>query len=289
MHGAITISAAWLVGVVLLSLRLGAVFAMTPVLAAGSVPPTIRVLVILGFAAALSAGSSPGLPGLGAPPELLSSPAAMITAAFTELALGATLALGILLAFAAFSMAGQVLGVQMGLGLGQVLDPVTQRSQPVVAVAFDQLALVVFFLVGGHHALLRGLAFSLERFPLGRPWPFEAALEPLLRQVMGLFSLAFSLAVPVVFCLLMVEVALGVVARNMPQMNMLAMGIPAKIVIGLLALALWFGGMGDAMNRVYGSIYQTWDAIFTVSSCSSGGPARSALALAGGVGPVEVA
>jgi len=262
MNQAITLSSAWLATVVLLSLRLGTVLLLTPLLAAGSVPGLVRALLVLGFAVALAMGAPAGIAGSAVPAGLLHSPGQMISAALLELGLGGTLALGILLAFACFSIAGELLGVQMGLGLGQVLDPITNRSQSVVTAAFDQLAVVVFFLVGGHHALLRGIAFSLERFPLGRPWPLEAAAGPMLVQVMGLFTLAFALAVPVVFCLLMVEVALGVVARNMPQMNMISMGIPVKIVVGLVALSIWFGGMGDAMQRVYGSIYRTWDAIF---------------------------
>lgn len=263
MLGGMVISAAWLGTVVLLTLRLTAVFTLTPLFSASSVPLMVRVLVVLGLATALSSGG--GLPGGAAPAGLLASPGLMIQAAFTELALGAVLALGVLLAMAAFSAAGELLGIQMGLGMGNVLDPITNRSEPVTASVFNQLGVLVFFLSGGHHALLRGIAFSLERFPLGRPWPLELAVEPMLKQVMALFTLSFALAVPVVFCLLMLEMALGVVARNMPQMNMIAMGIPVKIVVGLVALALWVAGMGGAMARVYGSIYRTWDAIFTAS------------------------
>jgi flagellar biosynthetic protein FliR len=262
MTQAITLSSAWLATVVLLSLRIGAILLLTPVLAAASVPGTVRVLVVLGFSVALAMGLPGGVVGAQVPVDLLGSPGRMVEAGLLELALGSTLALGVLLAFACFSIAGELLGVQMGIGLAQVVDPITRHNQSAVTAAFNQLAVVVFFLVGGHHALLRGIAFSLERFPLGRTWPLEAAVGPMLVQVMGLFTLAFALAVPVVFCLLMVEVALGVVARNMPQMNMISMGIPVKIVVGLVAIALWIGGMGDAMQRVYGSIYRTWDAIF---------------------------
>jgi flagellar biosynthesis protein FliR len=83
-----------------------------------------------------------------------------------------------------------------------------------------------------------------------------------LRQVGGLFSLGFALAAPVAFCILLLELALGVVSRNLPQMNMFAIGIPIKIVVGLAALSLWFAGMGAVMNRIYATIYQTWDQVF---------------------------
>jgi flagellar biosynthesis protein FliR len=261
MRGALPLDTAWLATVLLLSLRLTATFLLTPILAAASVPAAVRVLLVVGLAAALSLALPPGAVSHSAS-AALSGGGALLRAGFTELALGATLALGILLAFAAFSLAGELLGVQIGFGLGQVIDPTSSKSVPILASAFTQLAVLTFFLVDGHHALLRGLAFSLERFPLGQPWPLQAAVAPLLKQVAGLFSLGFALAAPVTFCLLLVEMALGVVARQLPQMNMLTMGIPIKVVVGVLALSLWFGGAGPAMSRVYGSIYRSWDALF---------------------------
>ena len=69
-----------------------------------------------------------------------------------------------------------------------------------------------------------------------------------------------------VFCILLVEFVLGVVGRNLPQMNMFTMGIPIKIVVGLIALSLWFAGIGGVMSRVYASIATTWDAIFAAAN-----------------------
>jgi flagellar biosynthetic protein FliR len=87
--------------------------------------------------------------------------------------------------------------------------------------------------------------------------------------VAGLFSLGFSLAAPVAFCLLLVDLALGIVARNLPQMNMIAMGIPVKIVVALIALTLWAGGLASVMQRVYGSIFRTWSDTFALVARSA--------------------
>lgn len=189
-------------------------------------------------------------------------------ACFLELSLGATLATGILLAFGAFDMAGRLLDIQIGFGMGQVLDPASLARAPIITTAFKQLGLLVFFLVDGHHALVRGLAYSLERFPLGQPWPLEGAVLPILKQVAGVFSLSFLLAAPVVFAILMLEFGLGVVARNLPQINMLTLGIQVKLLVGLVTLALWFSAVGPVMNRVYGTIYRTWDEVFKAEMTS---------------------
>ena len=244
--------------VFLLSLRLGAALLATPILPATGIPPTVRVLLVLALAAALSFS----LPGADLPYGLASHAGGLFQAALTELALGMTLALGILLAFAAFTTAGRLLDVQIGFGMAQVLDPATNARMPLFASAYNQAAVVVFFLVNGHHALLRGFAYSLERFPMGQPWPFSVALAPVAKQAAGLLGLSFALAAPVVFCVLLTEMALGVVAKNLPQMNMLTMGIPVKITVGVIAGSLWFAGMGNVMTRAYEEIYRSWGELF---------------------------
>ena len=247
-----------LVALLLLSLRLGAVLLMTPVFAAADLTLTVRVLLVVGLSVALSAGLQPGV---AVAPAVLDHPGALLQAAFTEVALGATMAVAIHVAFAAFVTAGRLLDIQIGFGLSQVFDPASNTALPVLSSAFSRAATVVFLLVNGHHALLRALAFSLERLPPGGAWSIDAAMLPILKQVGGLFGLSLSLAAPVVFCLLMTELALGVLARNLPQMNMLTMGIPVKIVVGLIALSLWVGGMGGLMDRVYRGIHVAWDGM----------------------------
>lgn len=250
--------------VFLLSVRLSAVFMLTPVLFAVPIPPTVRVLLVLALSLALALGQA----GPAVPPELsalANDVGALMIAVLTEAALGATLALGILLAFAAFSFAGTLLDIQIGFGMASVFDPVTQRQLPVLTNAFNQMAVLVFFLLNGHHALLRGIAYSLERFPPGRSWSIEPAFPILMKKVAAVFGLGFALAAPVVCCLLLVEFALGVISRSMPQMNMFVVGVPAKIAVGLAALVVWHSGAGVLMSQVYQSIYQGWDQIFSLT------------------------
>ncbi|HSV34273.1 MAG TPA: flagellar biosynthetic protein FliR [Ramlibacter sp.] len=247
--------------VFLLTLRLGALLLLTPILYAAGMPPTVRVLLVVGLAAALALG----LPESAAPSAQLLTSVGLLEAAVAELALGATLALGIFIAFAAISMAGRLIDVQIGFGMAQVFDPATQRQIPILTAAFNQLGVLVFFLVNGHHALLRGVAYTLERYPPGRPWPVESAAPMVAKQMASLFSLGFALAAPVVVCLLLVELAMGVVARNLPQMNMFVIGIPVKIVVGLVLLSVWFAGLGDAMSRTYGFIFRSWETAFAAS------------------------
>jgi flagellar biosynthetic protein FliR len=248
----------WLAALVLLATRLAAFFLMTPLLAGARLPAVFRLVLIFGLAIVL-AGSMPaitfdftGAHGLGR----------FIAAIFTEFALGATLALGVQLALAMFSFAGRVLDVQIGFGIAQVVDPVTNQQLPILSAAFYQLGIVAFFVGNVHHTLLRGMAAAIERFPVGQPWTLSTAFDAVLPQVAAMFALGFALAAPIVACLLLVELGLGVLSRNLPQMNVFALGLPIKVLTGLTALSLWVTLGAGVVARIYSSIFQGWKVWF---------------------------
>lgn len=254
----------WLTAVILMTLRVGAMLLATPVFSAADLPMRVRLVLVVGLSAALCAG-------LGLLPDahdaqgqalrsLVDHPLQLFRCACTEITLGIVMSLAIHAAFAAFAIAGQMLDVQLGFGLSQVFNPASNTASPVLSVAFSRIGVVLFFLVDGHHALVRALAFSVERIPLGSGWSLAPTLGSMLASSLALFSLCIALAAPILFCILLSDMALGVLARNLPQVNMLVMGIPLKIMVGLAALSLWFSGIGGAMDRVYKGLYQALDA-----------------------------
>jgi len=219
----------------------------------------IPLLVRLTLAVALAACMGLGL-DIASPPAA-DSAWALATAALRELGLGAVMALGVNMAFAAFAIGGRLLDVQIGFGMGQVLDPVSRHQVPILTAAMSQLALIGFFCSGAFATLLLGIQMSFERFPPGASWPLDAALVTLVKQAGGMFSLGFALVAPVVFCLMLLEFALSVLARSVPQMNMFALALPIKVLAGIAALSLWIGGAGAAMSRAYASIFSFWNGV----------------------------
>ena len=240
----------------LLSVRIAVVLLFTPLLYALAMPMLARVVIVVAIACvvAMPFGATPTV----APGDTMT----LLQAVLREAAVGATLGLGILMAFGGFALAGRLVDIQVGFGIAQVFDPLTRTRVPILSSIFGLLAAVFFFLVDGHHALMRGIAYSVERFPVGSAWTASGAADPVTRQMGALFLLGFALAAPVVLGLLLVEFALGIVSRNLPQMNMLVLGIPVKILVGLLALAVWASGFGAPAGRLYASIYGTWTAWF---------------------------
>jgi flagellar biosynthesis protein FliR len=238
--------------VYLLSLRIGALLLMNPVFPGLGGFPVLRVLLTLSLSAVLVSGFS-----LTAEiPDV----ARLVSASLAEIAVGATLAFGVFCAFAAFSVGGKLLDVQSGLGLGAVFDPLTRSGAPLFGTLLGMAALAVFLAVDGHHMLMRGLVFSIEQVPLGsgfRGVPLEA--------VAGQFGLMFSLSVavvgPVVFVLFLVEVALAVMSRLMPQMNVFLVSVPLKIAITISLLAISTGPLKQAMSRAFRSISIFWQQV----------------------------
>jgi flagellar biosynthetic protein FliR len=215
---------------------------------------TVRVLLTL----ALSVVMVSGMGKLPVPPPLSAGP--VIVAAFAELVTGASLAFGVFAAFGAFSVAGKLLDIQSGFGLGNIYDPVTRTGAPLFATMLNMAAVTVFFSMDGHHALLRGFAFSLQQLAPGGGFG-ALAMEPVLRQFGLMFSLGVALIVPVMFCLLLAETGLAVVSRVLPQMNVFVVGVPVKIVVALTVLALTVSAMGPVMGKVYASIFDYWEQV----------------------------
>lgn len=253
----ITLDPAWAMAVFFTSLRLGVLLVMTPIFSSLTGLMTVRVLFTLALSALLVSGLAAGH-GLNPAPPL--QPGPVLVAALAELVLGATLAFGVFAAFGAFSVAGKILDIQSGFGIGNVYDPVTRAGAPLFASMLNMVAVVVFFGMDGHHALLRGVAFSLRQVAPGSGFS-GLAMEPVLRQFGLMFSLGVALIVPVMFALLLLETGLAVVSRVLPQMNVFVIGVPVKLVAGLAIFALTVGASGPAMGRVFGAIFQFWEQV----------------------------
>jgi flagellar biosynthetic protein FliR len=148
----------------------------------------------------------------------------------------------------------------MGFGMGSVFDPVTRAHTPVLGTLFSLFAVAFFFAVDGHHAFVRGIAYSIRSIPPGTAG-WGATLTDLMRPVGAMFTTAIAVIAPVLFMLLLVELVLMMVSRVLPQMNVFFVGIPAKILIGLALLATTSAWVGPVMVRAYAAIFRFWEVV----------------------------
>jgi flagellar biosynthetic protein FliR len=249
----VSIDPAWVSRIFLITIRVGAVLMLSPVFSGLSGLVTVRVLLTIALSVVLSQGLGPpagASPGMGA----------LVLGAAGELLVGGVMAFGVFAAFGAFAVAGKLLDIQSGFGIGNVYDPVTRAGAPLFATMLNLLAVAVFFGLDAHLALFRGLAFSLAQLPPGSGLGNLTA-EPVIRQFGLMFSLGVALIVPVMLCLLLVEVGLALISRVLPQMNVFIVGVPVKIVAALAIFALTAGTAGPTMGRIYRSIFTFWEQV----------------------------
>lgn len=240
----------WTAATLLLWVRLSVLLTLSPLAQVVKAPVAFWVLFTLVMAGMLSAA-------LG----LRATPAANIAGlglqVLGEALLGALLGLSLHAAFAALGMAGRLLDLQMGFGMGAVLDPVTQSNAPVVGMALLLLGASVFFGSDGHHALMRGIVFSTQAVPPGGLWQLPDAAT-LIRPAAAMFGMAIVLMAPALFVLLMVELVLGVASRVLPQMNVLFIGMPVKTLVGLTTLAIAAPAMTPSLLQLQAGVFRFW-------------------------------
>ena len=212
--------------------RIVGVIALVPGFDAAFIPPLVRVVLGLGLAVAMSP--------LLAPPNaaiLQLGPEAYLLMLLGELALGALVGFCLSCLLEAGRLAGEIVDMQIGFHAGAMYDPLAGGSSSLLGRLWYMTALVFFFQVNGHHWLIGGLARSYELCPVGE-LVYQRQLGLLAGEMAAvLFGLALRLAAPVVASLILADLTLGLVGRGMPQMNILLVGLPAKILVGLVALA----------------------------------------------------
>jgi flagellar biosynthetic protein FliR len=176
------------------------------------------------------------LPVAALPP--MTNLAALTVVVIREAAIGLAIGLSMNAFVAAVECAGHLSGFQMGLSYSSVVDPQSGVRNNVLAVLYANMTLVALLLVNGHHAFLRALSDSYVSLPIGAGG-IASSLPGTIASLLGLvFELGVRLAAPLVLVLVMSEVAMSLIARAAPQLNILVVGAPIRLLIGLLLLAL---------------------------------------------------
>jgi flagellar biosynthetic protein FliR len=229
--------------------RVGGVFLALPMLSGEIVPLRLRAALACAFAFALSLAVSV--------PRVPSGPAQLVAAAAVELLVGAGLGLLVRLALAAAEALGALISMQMGLGFGALVDPLTQAEGPLGGL-FGLIAWMLLLAADGHHQVLLGLADSLRALPPGAALAADATpfAEPFARRLAEsggtMFSAALRIATPVIGAVLGTNACLALLARVAPKVNLMMLGFLIAAFAGLLALALAGPSMARNLHQTLG-------------------------------------
>ncbi len=155
-----------------------------------------------------------------------------------EALIGMTLGLCLRIFLASIQLAGQIIGFQMGFAMINVIDPQTGANVSIMDQLGYWVGLVVFLLLNGHHVMISALVDSFVLVPLGVFMMPQPVLAKMMELMAHLFLLAVKIGAPVIAALMFVSVGFGLVAKFSPQMNVMIVAFPLKIVVGLFLFGL---------------------------------------------------
>lgn len=243
------------VGAVLAFFRVSGLMLVAPILSSRSVPGTTRAaLTILLTALILPAVGDVSTAGVVGPGALVA-----------ELVVGLGIGMGAATLLAGAELAGEVLAVQTGLSGASALDPISGQGTGVLGQLLQLFVVLLMLVTGGHLMMIEALASSYQVVPMASAFSLSGGALQLMRDVGLLFTHGLQFAAPVIAAAAVGYVALGVLARASPQLNMLAVAFPLQIGLGLLVLAgslplvaasyvTWPERIADLVERFLGSL-----------------------------------
>ncbi|GAB2563411.1 flagellar biosynthetic protein FliR [Gracilibacillus alcaliphilus] len=170
--------------------------------------------------------------------------------ALKEALIGLMLGLLAFLILTAIQIAGGFIDFQMGFAIANVVDPQTGAQSPIIGQYFYTIAILFLLTVDAHHLFLNGVMYSFEALQLDQPIQLDNP-EFILQVFSQMFLMAFQLALPIVGCLFLVDVALGMIARTVPQLNVFVVGLPLKILVSFATLFVFMAFYITIVQRLF--------------------------------------
>jgi flagellar biosynthetic protein FliR len=228
---------AWTFGFLIVVCRIGAAMLVLPAFGEAEVPVTVKAAIALAFAAVVWPAVSPVLPP--APADAVRAALLVATECLVGLWIGGLARLIVL----ALPVAAQLVGFLVGLSSAVLFDPAFGATGTALSRLLGLGAIVTLFASGMHALPIAALAGSYAVIAAGSPFPAEFAAQAVVRSAAASFALAFQLAGPFVLAGIVFQLALGLMSRIVPQMQVYFVAMPAQIIGGLALMALLSGAL----------------------------------------------
>jgi flagellar biosynthesis protein FliR len=230
-------------GLLTVGVRLSGLFLFAPFFGSAVIPMRIKAILVLAISIVL-------FPVVGhdlAPRPLASWPLLIIT----EFTIGAAIGIATNLVFEAAQLGGQVLGMQMGYSLINILDPQTQVDTPVISLFYQSIVLLLFLRMDVHYWLLRAAGNSFSWLPPGSAHISGLFTMALFKVAGEIFGLGIQIAAPVLSATLAADVVLGLLGKSSPHMPLMLLGPAVKSLLGLLILIATLRYWPDLFGRLF--------------------------------------
>ncbi|MCP3739108.1 flagellar biosynthetic protein FliR [Rossellomorea sp. BNER] len=173
---------------------------------------------------------------------------------------------GLLIGFAAYmiisaiQIAGSFIDFQMGFAIANVIDPQTGAHSPLIGQYLYTFSLLLLLALNGHHLILDGIFYSYEYVPMEQlsiPFEDDDVVEFIINTFNSVYIIAFQMSIPVVATLFLVDVALGIIARTVPQLNIFVVGFPIKIAVSFIVLFIVMAILMAVMKELFEMMFVT--------------------------------
>ncbi len=230
----------WLAAIFWPFVRVLAVFMSAPVLSNRVIPARVKIGLALAIAIIVApATTEPALPIFSAAAPLL---------LLQQMLAGVLIGFGIKVVFAAVDMAGNVIGLQMGLSFASFIDPVNSNQTPLIGSFLNLLTTLLFLALDGHLALLAAATRSFDLLPISTQFFTGVGWERLIATGTGLFQLGLQISLPVLATMLVINLTLGVMSRAAPQLNLFSVGFPLTELTGIVLFAVFLPNLIAALS-----------------------------------------
>jgi flagellar biosynthetic protein FliR len=247
----ILISTAEIVRFAVVLLRISGIMVFAPFFSNQALPAQVRIAFSLVAAFVLA----PSLPLKGLPVELGLGNITAVAA--NEILLGFILGFAALCVFAGLQFAGQIISFQLGFSLINVIDPQSNVEAPVFSFLQNYIGLLLFLLVNGHHWFLTAINESFNVLPVGGIQIQSPLAEYVVRLTAQILVIGLRIAGPVIAVSVITDAIMGIIGRTAPQINIIIVGMPLKLLVGFGCLSFSFYFLPRYLEEIYSALFKT--------------------------------
>jgi len=228
--------------------RTAGIFTLTPTFGSNHIPPYVRMAMALGLGIIF-------LPLVGSGVQLPDDVPNMVFMIAREAMIGLAIGFICMMVFVTIETAGHFIDAQSGFSFAASVDPATGNSVSVASKFHNMLAILIFFATNCHHVLLMGLAESFRMAPVGQVDMNPAVANGMVSLFSSLFIVSIRISAPIFAALFLADIALAMISRVIPQMNVFVVGLPLKLGLALVGLLIAIPYVSGISHDVLGGVY----------------------------------
>jgi flagellar biosynthetic protein FliR len=239
--------------IALIMARIGGLVIFAPFFSSSSIPAKTRIFLAAGITLTV-------LPFAGKDIPMPADLGSLVVGMIGELMIGMVIGLIVSSIFTGLQLAGTIIDQQMGISMAQVLDPLFDEETSILSQFYFWLALIIFLSIKGHILLIGAMVKSFQTIPPGQFVVNDEVVMSLTKILQVSFVIAMQITAPLVVATLLTTLAMGFVARTVPQLNILSVGFAIRLVLGyvlvLVCLIPVMEVFRQAIDTVFLNLYQ---------------------------------